>query len=40
MAALLAIPSGEILKLLDAAGVPHRAAVTDADLRTKCAVAA
>jgi hypothetical protein len=28
------------LKLLDAAGVPHRAAYTDADLRTKCAAAA
>ncbi len=39
MAALLAIPPGEILKLLDAAGVPHRAADTNADLRTKCAAA-
>jgi hypothetical protein len=37
---LLAIPRGEILNLLDAAGVPHRAADTDADLRTKCATAA
>ncbi len=40
VAALLAIPRGEILKLLDAAGVPHRAADTDADLSTKCAAAA
>jgi hypothetical protein len=40
MAALLAIPRGEILKLLDATGVPHRAADTDADVRTKCAAAA
>jgi hypothetical protein len=40
MAALLAIPSSEILKLLDAAGETHRAADTDADLRTKCAAAA
>ncbi len=35
VAALLAIPHSESLKLLDAAGVPHSAADTDADLRTK-----
>jgi hypothetical protein len=40
VAALLAIPRGEITKLLDAAGVPHNAADADADLRTKCAAAA
>ena len=38
--ALLALPTGELQKLLDAAGAPHSAAHTGADLRSKCAAAA
>ena len=38
--ALLAIPPGELRKLLDAAGVPQDPAHTGAELRVKCAAAA